>query len=174
MCCFTCFLTVRLVSLKHAKAWGWAGKEYSFHNWLLEVGRNSQPMKWAKDSNTPTEENSHHISKAGCNGGKMQTWCIATPSWLLWLDARLPRRGANVWLTHRETEQAYAGLMAWPKRYNTAGGGWQDLSQMMKTSSLTRDVFGGKYGPTGSAKQGVGTKKLCSLLSLVVDTTRGC
>src|SRR6266851_296466 len=29
---YTCFISVRLVSPKHAKAWGWAGKEYSFHN----------------------------------------------------------------------------------------------------------------------------------------------
>jgi hypothetical protein len=29
---YTCFISVRLVSPKHAQAWGWAGKEYSFHN----------------------------------------------------------------------------------------------------------------------------------------------
>jgi uncharacterized protein YjbI with pentapeptide repeats len=29
---YSCFISVRLVSPKHAKAWGWAGKEYSFHN----------------------------------------------------------------------------------------------------------------------------------------------
>jgi hypothetical protein len=28
----SCFISVRLVSPKHAQAWGWAGKEYSFHN----------------------------------------------------------------------------------------------------------------------------------------------
>ena len=29
---YTSFISVRLVSPKHAQAWGWAGKEYSFHN----------------------------------------------------------------------------------------------------------------------------------------------
>jgi len=29
---YSCFISVRLVSPKRAKAWGWAGKEYSFHN----------------------------------------------------------------------------------------------------------------------------------------------
>jgi Pentapeptide repeats (8 copies) len=29
---YTCFISVRLVSPKHAQAWGWAGKEYSFYN----------------------------------------------------------------------------------------------------------------------------------------------
>src|SRR5713226_8218805 len=42
---YTCFISVRLVSPKPAKVGGWAGKEYSFHNRLLDVGRNSQPMK---------------------------------------------------------------------------------------------------------------------------------
>jgi hypothetical protein len=29
---YSCFISVRLVSPKHAQAWGWAGKEYSFYN----------------------------------------------------------------------------------------------------------------------------------------------
>jgi hypothetical protein len=48
------------------------------------------------DSNTPTEETGYHIGKAGYNGDKGQACCPDASSWLLWLVARLTRRGANV------------------------------------------------------------------------------
>jgi hypothetical protein len=37
------------------------------YNWPVDVGRNSQPLRWERDSSTPTVATGHSIGEAGCN-----------------------------------------------------------------------------------------------------------
>ncbi len=37
------------------------------YNWPVDVGRNSQPLRWERDSGTPTVATGHSIGEAGCN-----------------------------------------------------------------------------------------------------------
>lgn len=48
--------------------WGMRGKTNNLDNYLSDVGRNSQPAKWAADSRTPTVASGLQSVKRGTEG----------------------------------------------------------------------------------------------------------
>jgi len=52
-------------SLKTMATWGKSGRTKNPDNYLSDVGRNSQPAKWAADSRTPTVANGLQSVKRG-------------------------------------------------------------------------------------------------------------